>query len=241
MLVKTGKVVIPSETMLEELRLNYCSHEGPGKFIVVEGYDGCGKTTFVRALSRHLRAKGFVVYRTRFPSAALRRTRLLQLLAHQGREDLVDPLALQLRRMADRLQQTRKIIAPRLLEGAVVISDRYIMASQCTMLNRSIPMGGWFKDLCSQLIAPDISLFMYAPPQIALERILRRSNERNLPDECEVDASIRQCMAIAAVNRMLIVDSSKATPRQCIQELEGHLGKVLAATPRRQPTHIPTS
>ena len=46
-----------------------------GKFIVIEGLDGSGKTTQLTALAQNLRALGYAVAETAEPTASSRATR----------------------------------------------------------------------------------------------------------------------------------------------------------------------
>lgn len=225
-----------------DYRLPFGPHQPPGIFIVVEGLDGCGKTTLVRRMLRYLGARGVRAERTRFPSTDVRRSETFRLFVRQRREDRVDALQFELLYMADRIHHTRAFIRPRLREGAVVVSDRYALCSVGELVSRSDPLwdevtravatDGWFKTLCGQLLQPDLYIWMYAEVDAAIERIRRRARERDLPFNRErFHALLEAGRAIAEANGMLFVDSTHRSPRQCLEAIRPDLDRVIAHVP----------
>ena len=99
---------------------------GRGVFVVLEGGDGCGKTTQARLLVSRLRDLGREVVATREPGATEAGAAIRALVLGGG--DL-DPRAEALLIAADRAQHVAEVIQPALERGAVVVSDRYIPSS----------------------------------------------------------------------------------------------------------------
>jgi dTMP kinase len=214
----------------ELLHIDFGAHEGPGTLIIVEGFDGCGKSTFVRALRNHLTFLGYTVCQTRLPTTSLRRSQMFQLFARQKRDDLVDALALQVLHASDRIQNCRKFITPQLRRGAIVIADRYICASVSTLLSWGLPVDGWFRELCQQVVAPDLALFMHAPAEVVIARIHQRPRERHVVlDHHKVEEALQLNLAIAKANKMRVLDTSSLTVDQCIQAIKDDLARLLPA------------
>lgn len=99
---------------------------GKGVFVVLEGGDGCGKSTQARILAGRMQAAGREVVRTREPGATETGAGIRALVLGGG--DL-DPRAEALLIAADRAEHVAAVIRPALARGAVVVSDRYVPSS----------------------------------------------------------------------------------------------------------------
>jgi dTMP kinase len=95
-------------------------------FIVLEGGDGCGKSTQAGILVGRLRELGREVVATREPGATEAGAAIRALVLGGG--DL-DPRAEALLIAADRAEHVARVIRPALERGAVVVSDRYVPSS----------------------------------------------------------------------------------------------------------------
>ncbi|HTC81778.1 MAG TPA: dTMP kinase [Acidimicrobiia bacterium] len=95
-------------------------------FIVLEGGDGCGKSTQAGILVARLRELGREVVATREPGATEAGAAIRALVLGGG--DL-DPRAEALLIAADRAEHVARVIRPALERGAVVVSDRYVPSS----------------------------------------------------------------------------------------------------------------
>lgn len=94
-----------------------------GKFVVLEGPDGSGKTTQLALLQRYLEAKGLEVVVVREPGGTVVGEGIRELFKNNF--GLTDPVAEVLMMLAARQQLYTEIIAPALAKGAWVISDRH--------------------------------------------------------------------------------------------------------------------
>ena len=99
-----------------------------GKFIVLDGPDGGGKTTQIGLLEERLQADGRNVIRTREPggTAVGEKIRKILLDSHDAEMSTQAELLLFL---AARAQVTEQVIRPALEGGAIVLSDRYMLSS----------------------------------------------------------------------------------------------------------------
>lgn len=94
-----------------------------GRFITLEGGEGCGKSTQARQLAEALALTGREVVLTREPGGAPAAERLRALLL--SGETRFIPLAETLLHVAARAEHVAHTIAPALSRGAWVVCDRY--------------------------------------------------------------------------------------------------------------------
>jgi dTMP kinase len=98
-----------------------------GRFVVLEGGDGSGKSTQARRLAAWLRDQGVEVEETFEPGAGPVGATLRDVLLHGP--EAVAPVAEALLMAADRAQHVATAIVPALERGAWVVCDRYVPSS----------------------------------------------------------------------------------------------------------------
>ena len=149
-----------------------------GKFITLEGGDGCGKSTQAAILADRLERLGFTVRRVREPGG----TRLAELVRGLLKDEREDPPCDRVELLlflAARAQLVEKVIRPALASGDWVVSDRF---SDSTFAYQGYGRG---MDLdviktanafaCADL-APDLTLLLDVPPEVAASRMRRREH-----------------------------------------------------------------
>jgi dTMP kinase len=94
-----------------------------GRFIVVEGGEGAGKSTQVEWVTASLRARGHEVVVTYEPGDTKTGAELRTALLHA--DAALEPRAELLLMLADRAQHVAEVIRPALARGAIVVCDRY--------------------------------------------------------------------------------------------------------------------
>ena len=99
-----------------------------GKFITLEGGEGVGKSTQVKALAEALRERGIDVLVTREPGGSEGAERIRELLL-AGPEERWGARAEALLFAAARADHVEKTIAPALEAGRWVLSDRFVDSS----------------------------------------------------------------------------------------------------------------
>jgi len=92
----------------------------PGRFIVLEGGEGSGKSTVAAAIARRLRERGVSVVETREPGGTPLGEGVRVLL-----RDEVDPWAEAFLVFAARAELVASVIRPSLAQGVWVVCDRY--------------------------------------------------------------------------------------------------------------------
>ena len=145
---------------------------GMGKFIVLEGLDGTGKTTQIRKLAEHLESRGEKVYITAeptdFPSGKLIRRVLSGEVPSSPWSTAALFLADRIRHCSDPVDGIRK----HLEAGETVVTDRYYFSTfayqgYATDLQ-------WTMDIhysCPELLRPDLVLFLTMEPEKCIRRI----------------------------------------------------------------------
>ena len=99
-----------------------------GRFITLEGGEGVGKSTQVKALANALRQRGKEVLVTREPGGSAGAERIRELLL-SGEDDRWGPEAEALLFAAARADHVAKTIRPALERGEWVLSDRFVDSS----------------------------------------------------------------------------------------------------------------
>ena len=100
-----------------------------GRFITLEGGEGAGKSTQLRALAHAIRAMGLEVVETREPGGSDGAEAIRTLLLTGG-ADRWSPRAEALLFAAARADHVEKTIRPALARGAWVLSDRFLDSSR---------------------------------------------------------------------------------------------------------------
>ena len=155
-----------------------------GLFVVLEGGEGAGKTTQVDMLDEALRSRGHEVVKTREPGATALGASLRWLLLNPA---AVVPArrAEALMYAADRAHHVEKVIRPALLEGKVVLCDRYIGSS----LAYQASAGGLDYDMVRRIslwaaddLLPQLTFFLDLKPEVGLGRAKGRGDTNRFED-----------------------------------------------------------
>lgn len=159
-----------------------------GKFIVIEGIDGCGKTTQIDEISKWLPSSGLMkknskLIKTREPGGSLLGKKLRNLILDNNENNQPSPLAELLLYSADRAEHVTKIISPALSNRNWVLSDRFCdstLAYQGYGRNINKEIIKKIESIVCQDEYPDLTIFLEISPE---ESILRRKNL--IPDRIE--------------------------------------------------------
>ena len=153
-----------------------------GKFIVLEGIDGCGKTTQINKLYNWLPKSGLInknstLIKTREPGGSLLGRDIRNMILKENQSDPPSNLTELLLYSADRAEHISKIILPALQNGDWIISDRFsgsTLAYQGYGREINIEIIKKLENIVCQKIKPDITFFLELSPE---ESIYRRQNK----------------------------------------------------------------
>lgn len=143
----------------------------PGRFVVLEGCDGCGKSTQADRLARALGARGRTVCPTFEPGATDLGRDLRRLLL--GGPHAVVPRAEALLMAADRAQHVDTVVRPALERGDWVVSDRYVgssLAYQGGARGLGVDAVAAINDFGTGGLVPDLVVYLRAPVAVLAAR-----------------------------------------------------------------------
>ncbi|MCX7071229.1 MAG: dTMP kinase [Gammaproteobacteria bacterium] len=186
-----------------------------GRFIVLEGGEGGGKSTQARRLRDHLEARGRRVLLTREPGGSPLAEAIRALVLGQWPEgvDATTELLLIFAARAAHLQAT---IRPALADGRDVICDRFVDASYAYQgAGRGVDPAdiAALERLVLGDLQPDCVLLLDIAPEIGLQRIAERSGNNRFDAESmafmqRVRAAYR-ARAAAAPARYRVIDAAR--------------------------------
>jgi dTMP kinase len=158
-----------------------------GKFITVEGLDGCGKSTQLARLAEKLSQHGFSVVVTREPGGTATGEKIRSLLLDTHTSGLA-PMAELALMFASRAQHIREVILPGLDAGQIVLCDRFTDSSEAYQGGGrklgSKPVLELHRVLCGDL-QPDLTILMDSDVDTSVERARRRNLAQSATDSNE--------------------------------------------------------
>jgi len=164
-----------------------------GKFIVLDGGDGCGKSTQAKMLAKYIEAQGSDVVSFRDPGDTAIGEKIREILldtAHDGMGDNVEVLLY----MAARAQLWIDRIAPAIKAGKCVVMDRWL-SSTCAYqgcaggfgIEKVIKLG----EDCLERVWPDVTIFLDVDLETASSR-MNRTLDRMEQKGNEYHAKVRE-------------------------------------------------
>lgn len=149
-----------------------------GKFIVIEGLEGAGKTTAQNTVIQTLRARGIAdLVFTREPGGTPLAERLRSLIKEGHPDEPLTDKAEVLMLYAARVQLVENVILPAMARGAWVIGDRHDLSSQAYQGGgRQIDpvLLQTLRDTVLGDFRPDLTLYLDIVPALGLQRARQR-------------------------------------------------------------------
>ncbi|TFU50809.1 dTMP kinase [Pasteurella sp. WM03] len=189
-----------------------------GKFIVIEGLEGAGKSTAHQSVVDVLNELGIddVVF-TREPGGTPLAEKLRQLIKHEKEEPVTDKAEL-LMIYAARIQLVENVIKPALAQGKWVVGDRHDMSSQAYQGGGRQLDSYLMKTLKETILGdfePDLTLYLDIDPTIGLARA-RGRGELDRIEQMNLDFFYRT----RARYLELVKDNPKAVTINAEQRIE---------------------
>jgi len=192
-------------------------------FITFEGGDGSGKSTQIRLLEKHLTTRDKTCLTTREPGGTSLGRLLRQILLESGKRPISASTELFLY-LADRAQHVHEVIAPAILKGTIVLSDRYIdstVAYQGYGRGFDLQLLLSLNRIASEGMTPDITFLLDCPVHLGLSRTVHRrsnasaskSNDRFESENLDFHEKVRNGfleLARAEPERFYIIDASRS-------------------------------
>jgi len=139
-----------------------------GRFVVLEGGDGSGKSTQSSRLASWLRAQGRTVLETFEPGSGPTGAILRDVLLH-GTEPVV-PITEALLMAADRAQHVATEIEPALADGDWVVCDRYVPSSlvyQGVVRGLGVELVEQLSEVATAGLTPDVVVLLDVSDSVA--------------------------------------------------------------------------
>lgn len=155
-----------------------------GKFITLEGIEGCGKSTQQTVLANWLREQGQDVVMSKQPGGTTIGSHIRNILLHVD-NDHMDPACEALLYLADRAQHHGEIISPALERDAWVVLDRYhdsTLAYQGAARGLSRAQLNAMFAIATGGLKPSLTLLLDMPVEKGLARARSRNVEERLTE-----------------------------------------------------------
>ena len=167
-----------------------------GKFIVLEGIDGAGKSTQARLLAEWFEERGEEVVLTKEPTDTAFGKLIRRLVLTGGREGIIDGARISheaeaLLFAADRAEHVEKLIKPAIEDGKIVISDRYFYSSLAYQWARGLDLE-WLVDINRFAIRPDLVVLLDLPVKESMKRLKSRSIKSEFDKIAELQKKVRE-------------------------------------------------
>ena len=202
----------------------------PGRFIVLDGPEGCGKTTQVQRLVARLREQGRQATAVRDPGSTPVSERIREVLLDRRLPNMDARTELFLY-MASRSEMVARIVRPLLEGGLVVVSERFVSSSVAYQgfAGGIEPALIWeMGRVATGGIEPDLTILLDVDVETGFSRIARARDRMESKDRAYHE-KVRQgfrTMARERPDRFVVVDASRA-PDAVARDIESAVKRVL--------------
>jgi dTMP kinase len=217
-----------------------------GRLIVIEGTDGCGRSTQSIMLKQWLEVQGYAVMDTGWTRSKLVGQAITD--AKQGHS--LHHLTYSLMYATDLADRLEYQIIPALRSGFIVLADRFIYTAIARGIVRNADPQ-WLRDLFSFAVAPDLVFYLRIGVQDLVPRVLHAGKmnywesglDMNYGDDLYDSFVAYQNALIAEFDRMadeyrfLTVDARR-DPQQIQRELRRMVGDYLITTGYQIPPEL---
>ncbi len=205
---------------------------GTGKFIVIEGIDGSGKSTQVDRLYHRLQKENPDVVSTFEPSDGVVGRLIRDMLNGSIAVDQRTLAALFAADRTDHLLAPGNGVKAMVDQGRVVLCDRYYFSSYAYHarymdMDQVIQMNAHN----AQILTPDLNIFIDVAPEVCLERIRSSRSSFDIYEKIEVLKAVRENYLLAFERlkdkeHIIVIngnDSLDAVERSIYQKVRGLL------------------
>ena len=154
----------------------------PGKFIVVEGLDGSGKSVQIDLLVEYLKNKNKEVIVTKEPTIESEAGRKIKQALRK--EITVEPMELQKLYVQDRKEHLENKVIPALKQGKFVVSSRYAFSTFAYGHSDGLDVDLFVK-INDNFLLPDLTIIVDVSPESCVKRIEGRGEEKELFEQKE--------------------------------------------------------
>ncbi len=187
-----------------------------GRFITLEGTEGVGKSTNLRAVVAVLEEQGIDVVATREPGGTPMAEEIRELLL-AVRDEPVSPTAELLLMFAARAQHLSNCIEPALARGAWVVCDRFTDATYAYQgggRGGDVQVIAALEHIVHPRLQPDLTIYLDIDPETAQERISDREHDRFEREHLAFFNRVRSSYLARAdeAERFVTIDAGRSLP-----------------------------
>lgn len=192
---------------------------GNGLFVTFEGGEGAGKSTQIRLLADALRERGYTVLTTREPGGSPGAEAVRHVLLSGAAQEFGVRMEAMLFAAA-RSDHVEQVIRPAILNGTIVICDRFMDSSrvyQGVTGNLEPSFIEALERVAVNGVIPDCTIVFDLPAALGLERVHRRANTAETPagQEVGLDRFEREELETHEKRREAFLDIAAADPKRC--------------------------
>ena len=190
-----------------------------GRLISFEGSEGSGKSTQISRLAAHFQKAKREVVTVREPGGTELGEQIRNIIVHNSKGDEMCAETELLLFAAARAQLVREVIAPALIAGKIVLSDRYLDSStvyQGIARNLAADPVAQINHFAIGNVMPNLTVVIDVPTEVSLKRLKQRASD--LPDRMEREnidfyKKVREGYLVLAKGmpeRFIVVDGTKS-------------------------------
>lgn len=179
-----------------------------GKFIVVEGLDGSGKSAQVDLLVDFLKENGRDVVITKEPTMDSEAGRKIKQALRK--EIKVEPLELQKLYVEDRREHLNNKVIPALKDGKCVVSSRYAFSTFAYGSSDGLDIN-YLIELNKNFLLPDLTIIINTNPESCINRIEGRGEPKELFEQKEKLTKVNDVYKIIPIlfKNVVVLDGEK--------------------------------
>lgn len=203
-----------------------------GIFITFEGIDGCGKSTQLKMTMDWLKESGCDLLQIREPGGTVVGEKIRNILLDK-KNDSMTSLSELLLYEAARAQITEEVIRPALLEGKVVISDRFFdstYAYQGCARGLGSDLVNSLNLIATGNLEPDITICLDISPMDALKRRQARGEAEDRLEALgtSFQEKVREgYLKLASENKRVKIIDASSTPEEIQEKIREYIKEKL--------------
>ncbi|MBY7649932.1 MAG: dTMP kinase [Candidatus Liberibacter europaeus] len=183
-------------------------------FISFEGIEGAGKTTHISHVAKLLRKKGCDVQITREPGGTPAAEAARHVLLYYGVDEF-DSFAEAILFAAIRSDHVETIIRPALMQGNILLCDRFFDSSYAYQGEGDVSklqLFDYLQKVSVQGIIPDCTIILDIPVDVGLDRVYRRCAAQKMP---ALDRFEQKDVNFHERRRQIFLDIARNQPERC--------------------------
>ncbi|WP_087018168.1 dTMP kinase [Thaumasiovibrio subtropicus] len=205
-----------------------------GKFIVIEGLEGAGKSTAITRVQAVLAKHNIETVMTREPGGTPLAEKMRALVKEGHPDEPLTDMAELLLLYAARVQLVENVIKPALAKGQWVIGDRHDMSSQAYQgggRGFDAALMSNIKQTTLGSFSPDFTLYMDIDPALGLARARHRGELDRIEqmDLSFFERTRERYQAIAANNESIVTIDASQTVSEVGDAIEAALSEWLVS------------